>query len=60
MSRTFHKAKDEKRGCGKEYWKSRLHRYGEVLGRYTKILTHRKERRRNKAMAKEQGKEIRG
>ena len=33
---------------GKEYWKSRLHRYGEVTGKYTKKLTHRKERRQNK------------
>lgn len=36
----------EKRGRpGKEYWKSRLHKHGEALGRYTKKLTHRKERR---------------
>jgi len=35
---------------GKEYWKSRLHRYGEVLGRYTKIRTHRKERREGKIL----------
>jgi hypothetical protein len=33
------------RQCGKEYWKSRLHRGGELLGRYTKFLTHKKERR---------------
>ena len=33
---------------GKEYWKSRLHRGGEMPGRYTKQLTHRKERRINK------------
>ncbi len=32
----------------KEYWKSRLHRYGEIIGKYTKILTHRKERRVSK------------
>lgn len=30
---------------GKEYWKSRLHRGGELLGRFTKHLTHRFERR---------------
>ncbi len=34
-----------RQGCGKEYWKSRLHRHGETLGRITKTLTHRKERR---------------
>ena len=33
---------------GKEYWGSRLHRYGEEPGRYTKKLTHKKERRQNK------------
>jgi hypothetical protein len=41
MSRT-------RKGCpgpGKEYWKSRLHRYGEALGRWTKRWTHKKERR---------------
>ena len=37
---------------GKEYWKSRLHKYGEVLGRYTKKLTHKKERRDNKRIIK--------
>lgn len=31
--------------AGREYWKSRLHRGGEVPGRTTKRLTHRKERR---------------
>lgn len=31
--------------AGKEYWKSRLHRWGEIPGRVTKQLTHRKERR---------------
>ena len=46
MSRTNHKEKDEKRGFGKEYWKSRLHKDGESLGRYTKTRTHRLERRR--------------
>ena len=45
MSRTRHKERDAKRGFGKEYWKSRLHKHGESLGRFTKSLTHRKERR---------------
>lgn len=36
---------------GKEYWKSRLHRHGESLGRVTKTLTHRKERRQNKKIS---------
>ena len=36
----------ERRGhAGKEYWRSRLHRYGECPCRETKRLTHRKERR---------------
>lgn len=30
--------------AGKEYWKSRLHPNGEVLGKATKVLTHRWER----------------
>jgi len=34
----------------KEYWKSRLHRHGEVRGRYTKTRTHRKERRAAKKL----------
>jgi len=39
----------EKRGhAGKEYWKSRLHPGGETIHRYTKYLTHKKERRDNK------------
>ena len=38
----------------KEYWKSRLHRYGEVIGRYTKLLTHRKERRNSKKIVKQE------
>lgn len=37
--------KTSKRGSGNEYWKSRLHRGGEEPGRFTKKLTHRKERR---------------
>lgn len=35
--------------CGKEYWSSRLHRHGETLGRYTKKLTAKKERRDSRA-----------
>ena len=46
MSRT---KKDQRGGHhghpGKEYWKSRLHSGGEILGPITKRLTHRKERR---------------
>tara|TARA_R110002126_G_scaffold98259_3_gene228587 strand:- start:2615 stop:2785 length:171 start_codon:yes stop_codon:yes gene_type:complete len=49
MSRTYHKERASKRGIGKEYWKSRLHKHGEVTGRFTKKLTHRKERRAGKA-----------
>lgn len=30
---------------GTEYWKSRLHRWGEMPGKVTKRLTHKKERR---------------
>jgi hypothetical protein len=37
---------------GKEYWASRLHRWGETMGRYTKRLTHKKERRENKKVAR--------
>lgn len=44
--------------CGKEYWKSRLHKYGEVLGRYTKKLTSKKERRDDKKIIIEDLKEI--
>ena len=39
---------------GKEYWKSRLYRYGEVVGRFTKKLTHRKERRLNTRIEREE------
>jgi hypothetical protein len=42
----------------KEYWKSRLHRYGEVIGRYTKRLTHRKERRQSKDIVAKEIKEL--
>lgn len=41
MSRTNHASK----GPGYEYWASRLHRHGETPGRYTKVATHKKERR---------------
>ncbi len=41
MSRTHHTSK----GPGFEYWASRLHRFGEEPGRWTKTQTHRKERR---------------
>jgi len=37
---------------GKEYWKSRLHSQGERLGKYTKYLTHKKERKQNKRVAR--------
>ena len=30
---------------GKEYWKSRLHKHGEIPGRFTKKRTHKYERR---------------
>ena len=40
--------------CGKEYWKSRLHKYGEILGKYTKKLTARKERRDDKQLIKDE------
>ena len=43
----------EKNGrVGLEYWASRLHKYGEDPGRYTKTLTHKKERRVSKAIAR--------
>ena len=45
MSRTNHQQRAERRG-NKEYWASRLHCDGEEPGKYTKILTHRLERRR--------------
>jgi hypothetical protein len=44
MSRTLKGSK----GPGYEYWKSRLHRWGERPGRYTKVRTHRKERRQSR------------
>jgi len=42
----------------KEYWKSRLHRWGETMGRYTKHLTHKKERRDNKKIAQHEFEEL--
>ncbi len=38
---------------GLEYWKSRLHRFGEDPGRYTKVRTHRKERRVGRRILRE-------
>lgn len=38
---------------GKEYWKSRLHRWGEKPGRDTKTLTHRHERQIGKRITTE-------
>ena len=52
MSRTRHQLKAKRRGIGKEYWKSRLHKHGEEPGRITKVLTHRKERRYAKAIVR--------
>lgn len=43
MSRTNRDYKND--GREKEYWKSRLHKHGEVPGKFTKKLTHKKERR---------------
>jgi hypothetical protein len=37
--------------AGKEYWKSRLHTQGEIQGKFTKKLTHKKERMANKKIA---------
>lgn len=45
MSRTDHATRSRRRGCGKEYWKSRLHTHGETLGKETKKRTHKYERR---------------
>ncbi len=46
MSRSDHGRKGSNRGDQRrEYWASRLHRGGEAPGRFTKTLTHRKERR---------------
>jgi len=42
----MHGENAERRGhVGKEYWKSRLHPQGEAPGKFTKLLTHKKERR---------------
>lgn len=43
----MHGENAKKKGhVGKEYWKSRLHRHGEIPGRLTKKMTHKKERLR--------------
>ena len=50
----MHGENAEKAGnMGKEYWKSRLHSQGEIPGRFTKDLTHKKERKQNKRIAKD-------
>lgn len=48
MSRTHHGGK----GPGYEYWKSRYESGGERLGRFTKNLTHKLERRTAKSDTK--------
>lgn len=53
MSRTRHKEKRAKCGYGKEYWKSRLNKGGETPGSFTKHLTHKKERKRDKRICEE-------
>lgn len=40
---------------GKEYWKSRLHRHGEVPGRATKRRTHRRERAELERLLRREG-----
>jgi hypothetical protein len=52
MSRTHHKDRQQKKGFGKEYWKSRLHSGGETLGKFTKSRTHKKERQEGKEECK--------
>ncbi len=42
----------KKGNAGKEYWSSRLHKHGEIPGKITKDLTHKKERRDNKNLCK--------
>ena len=42
------RTRKQQRPAGKEYWKSRLHRFGETIGPVTKRLTHKKERRKSK------------
>lgn len=51
MSRTKHAERKKKLGVGKEYWSSRLHKGGELTGRYTKKRTHKKERQEGKIQA---------
>lgn len=48
MSRTNHNSK----GSGYEYWKSRWKKQGEQPGRFTKVKTHRFERRLGKKEAR--------
>jgi len=49
-----HGERAEKNGhSGTDYWKSRLHRWGEIPGRFTKHLTHKKERREKKKIERE-------
>lgn len=45
---------------GKEYWKSRLHPGGEEPGKFTKKLTHKKERRGIKQLLHELQQQIDG
>jgi hypothetical protein len=45
MSRTNHRAKKAKCGIGKEYQSPRLPKGGVVPGPFTKMKTHRHERR---------------
>lgn len=42
----------------KEYWKSRLHIHGEIVGKLTKKWTHRKERRKAKELVRKEINEI--
>jgi len=48
VSRTNHNTK----GPGYEYWASRLYCHGETPGRWTKVQTHRKERRAGREVCK--------
>lgn len=49
MSKTIRGEK----GAGYEYWKSRLHRHGEIPSKLTKKRTHRKERKQNKKIERD-------
>ena len=60
MSRSHRIGRDEESDClGKEFWKSRLHTHGEIPGRGTKILTHRKERRKAERLIRRELEELR-